>query len=257
MTVFEPPTGPGTAAVPGARATDPDGLGVPGLAEWYRTRTWHDVTWSAQDLAAAKDGRTIAVVLPALDEEATVAGVVRAFLPLTRRQGPGLPPLVDEVVVVDSGSTDATVEVARAAGARVLTREQALPQVPVRPGKGEVLWRALTATDADVIVYADSDLVDVHASLVVGLLGPILRTEGVHLVKAFYARPLRLETTTERAGGGRVTELLARPALATFAPELGASCSRSAGSTRGPGSCWNRCRSRAATASRSGSSWTP
>lgn len=195
--------------------------GVPGLSEWYERRTWHDVTWSAADLARAKEGRKVAVVLPALDEEATVAGVVRAFRPLTLRQGPGLPALVDEVVVVDSGSTDATMRVAAEAGARVVSREDALPDVPVRPGKGEVLWRALTATDADVIVYADADLVDVNASLVTGLLGPLLREPGIHLVKAFYARPLRLETVTQRAGGGRVTELLARPALATFAPELG------------------------------------
>ncbi|MFC3686748.1 glucosyl-3-phosphoglycerate synthase [Aquipuribacter hungaricus] len=206
---------------PGTGPAPVDALGVPGLGAWYRTRTWHDVTWSAQDLVRGKEGRRVAVVLPALDEETTVGGVVRAFLPLTRRQGPGMPPLVDEVLVVDSGSTDATVAVARAAGARVVTREEALPGVPVRPGKGEVLWRALAATDADIVVYADSDLVDVHASLVVGLLGPILREEGVHLVKAFYARPLRLETTTEKSGGGRVTELLARPALATFAPQLG------------------------------------
>lgn len=195
--------------------------GVPGLDDWYRRRTWHDVTWSAADLVRAKAGRRVAVVLPALDEEATVAGVVRAFLPLTRRQGPGLGPLVDDIVVVDSGSRDATMDVARAAGSRVVSREQALPQVPVRAGKGEVLWRGLTATDADVVVYADSDLVDVQASLVTGLLGPLLRDDGVHLVKAFYARPLRLETSTTRSGGGRVTELLARPALATFAPKLG------------------------------------
>ncbi|WP_336922991.1 glucosyl-3-phosphoglycerate synthase [Aquipuribacter sp. SD81] len=206
---------------PPAAPPVPETLGVPGLADWFARRTWHDVTWSAQDLVRAKEGRRVAVVLPALDEERTVAGVIRAFLPLTLRQGPGLGPLVDEVVVVDSGSTDRTREVALEAGARVVTREDALPEVPVRPGKGEVLWRALRATDADVVVYADSDLVDVHASLVVGLLGPILREEGVHLVKAFYARPLRLEQATQRAGGGRVTELLARPALATFAPELG------------------------------------
>ena len=129
---------------------------------------------------------------------------------MTRAEGAGAGPLVDEVVVLDGGSTDRTAERARRAGARVVTREEALPEVPVRPGKGEVLWRSLAATDGDLIVFVDADLVDVEASLVASLLGPLLTVPGVELVKGFYRRPLRLETAGVGTGGGRVTELVAR-----------------------------------------------
>ena len=191
---------------------------------WFSTRTWADPPWSATELAAARAGRRISVVLPALDEEATVAGVLGAVTPLH-------PALVDEVVVVDSGSTDRTAARARAAGARVVTREEALPGVAVRPGKGEVLWRALAATTGDLVVYLDSDLVDVDTRFVTSLLGPLLTVPGVELVKGFYHRPLRLprfpslrspqpEDDVLATGGGRVTELVARPALAALRPEL-------------------------------------
>lgn len=193
----------------------------PAVADWYRRATWHTPPWTGAGLAAVKDGRRVAVVLPALNEQETVGGVVSAFLPLTRAQGDA-PALVDDILVMDSGSTDATAEVARAAGARVVAREDTLAHLPPRPGKGEVMWRALAATDADVVVYADADLVDVDASLVVALLGPLLSDPAVGFVKAFYDRPLRLEGSPDgaRTGGGRVTELLARPVIAHLAPEL-------------------------------------
>jgi glucosyl-3-phosphoglycerate synthase len=181
---------------------------------WFSAQTWAEPRWTPAELVAAKAGRTVSVVLPALDEQATVAGVVGAVIPLVGT-------LVDEVVVVDSGSTDDTVAVAHAAGARVITREEALPDVAVRPGKGEVLWRAVAATTGDVIVYLDSDLVDVDERFVTSLLGPLLTVPGVELVKGFYHRPLRISEHDELAtGGGRVTELVARPALAALRPEL-------------------------------------
>ncbi|MER6873787.1 glycosyltransferase, partial [Amycolatopsis sp. NPDC000673] len=166
---------------------------------WFHRRTWQEPGWSAADILAAKRGRTVSVVLPALDEEETVAAVVASVRPL-------LGGVVDELVVVDSGSTDATVEVAAAAGARVVRREDVVPELTPRPGKGEVLWRSLAATTGDVVVFLDSDLVDPDPAFVPSLLGPLLTEDGVHLVKGFYRRPLRLEST----GGGRVTELLAR-----------------------------------------------
>jgi glucosyl-3-phosphoglycerate synthase len=190
------------------------------VADWFARRTWQPASWDAAELAGAKAARTVSVVLPALNEEATVGHVVAAVRQLTTPPAPGLPPLVDEIVVVDGGSTDATAERAAAAGARVVDCAEALPGVPPREGKGEALWRSLAATGGDLVVFLDADLVDVEPLVVTGLLGPLLRADGVRLVKGFYRRPLRLETAELGTGGGRVTELVARPLLARFAPEL-------------------------------------
>ncbi|GBG37541.1 glucosyl-3-phosphoglycerate synthase [Mycobacterium montefiorense] len=174
-------------------------------------------------LAEAKAGRTISVVLPALDEEETVASVVNSISPLVDG-------LVDELVVLDSGSTDDTEIRAIAAGARVVSREQALPEVPTRPGKGEALWRSLAVTSGDIVVFVDSDLVDPHPMFVPWLVGPLLLGDGIHLVKSFYRRPLKVSEVGDGCdagsgvaptGGGRVTELVARPLLAALRPELG------------------------------------
>ncbi|GAA1987630.1 glucosyl-3-phosphoglycerate synthase [Amycolatopsis minnesotensis] len=180
---------------------------------WFERRTWQNPLWTPEALAAAKGDRMVSVVMPALDEEETVGAVVASVRPL-------LGTLVDELVVVDSGSTDATAEVAAAAGARVVRREDVLPSLEPLPGKGEVLWRALAATAGDLVVYLDSDLVDPDPAFVPALLGPLLTAPGVHLVKGFYRRPLRLETAELGTGGGRVTELLARPVLAALRPAL-------------------------------------
>ncbi|MGK4597630.1 glucosyl-3-phosphoglycerate synthase [Amycolatopsis sp. w19] len=176
---------------------------------WFERRTWQNPDWTLDDIVAAKGDRTVSVVLPALDEEDTVAEVVGTVRPL-------LGTVVDELVVMDSGSTDATAELAARAGARVVRREDVLPDLPPVPGKGEVLWRSLAATTGDVVVFLDSDLVDPDPAFVPTLLGPLLCEEGVHLVKGFYRRPLRLESS----GGGRVTELLARPVLSALRPSL-------------------------------------
>jgi glucosyl-3-phosphoglycerate synthase len=156
------------------------------------------------------------VVLPALNEEATVGAIVAAIFPLTV----GADPLLDELLVVDSGSSDATRRVAATAGARVVGREEVLADIELAPGKGEVLWRSLAATSGDVIAFLDSDLVGFDPGFVPALLGPLLCEPGVALVKGFYRRPLRVESTEHDTGGGRVTELLVRPLLAALRPEL-------------------------------------
>lgn len=179
---------------------------------WFAERTWQSPVWTVADLVRAKGSRTISVVLPALDEEATVADVIASVRPL-------LGTLVDELVVVDSGSTDRTVEVSLAAGARVVRRHDVLPELEPVPGKGEVLWRSLAATTGDLLVFLDSDLIDPSPEFVPRLLGPLLLEPDVHLVKGFYRRPLTTEDAAG-SGGGRVTELMARPLLSTLRPEL-------------------------------------
>ncbi|RJO80379.1 glucosyl-3-phosphoglycerate synthase [Nocardia panacis] len=175
--------------------------------------TWDNPDWAIGELVAAKAGRTISVVLPALNEQDTVATVVASIRPL-------LGTLVDELIVLDSGSTDATAERARAAGAEVISREQALPELDPVPGKGEALWRSLAVAGGDLIAFVDSDLIDPDPAFVPRLLGPLLTTPDMHLVKAYYRRPLRQAGAVDAHGGGRVTELVARPLLAALRPEL-------------------------------------
>lgn len=192
-----------------------DALTAHGVADhpWLSDHSWRRPSWTIAELEAAKRGRTVSVVLPALNEEETVASVVETITPL-------LGGLVDELIVLDSGSTDDTEIRAVAAGARVVSREVALPEVAPQPGKGEVLWRSLAATTGDVIAFVDSDLIDPDPMFVPKLLGPLLTGEGVHLVKGFYRRPLKVSGKEDANGGGRVTELVARPLLAALRPEL-------------------------------------
>lgn len=180
-------------------------------------RTWTRPPWTVEELLAAKarTGRSISVVLPALNEQATIESVIDSITPLVDN-------LVDELIVLDSGSTDDTEIRSIAAGARVVSREQAVPEVPPQPGKGEALWRSLAATSGDVVVFIDSDLVDPDPMFVPNLVGPLLTGDGVHLVKGFYRRPLKVNGTEEPTGGGRVTELVARPLLTALRPDLGA-----------------------------------
>jgi len=189
------------------------GAGYPGDS-WLAGHSWHRPAWTLTELEAAKRGRTVSVVLPALNEAATIGSVIDTITPM-------LGGLVDELIVLDSGSTDQTEARARAAGARVVHREEALPEVPPQPGKGEALWRSLAATTGDIIVFIDSDLIDPDPMFVPRLVGPLLTSDGIHLVRGFYRRPLKVGDGEDANGGGRVTELVARPLLAALRPELG------------------------------------
>jgi glucosyl-3-phosphoglycerate synthase len=160
--------------------------------------------WPAERVLALKGDQTAAVILPARNEARTVGAIVRSVL---ADAGPGL---VDEIVVVDSASTDETAEIATRAGARVVTAAAA--------GKGEAMWQGVAATDADLIVFIDADLERFDPRFVPSLLGPLVAGEGVALVKGAYDRRTEADVTV---GGGRVTELTARPLLAAFWPELG------------------------------------
>ncbi len=180
---------------------------------WLDSRTSAAADWRAGELSAGRDA-TVAVILPALNEAATVGrivGIVHDEL---------LGSLVDDLVVLDSGSTDETAAVARDHGARVVAIESVFPRLPCMRGKGEAMWRALAATDADLIVFVDADLRSFSADYVTGLLGPLLADPDVHLVKAVYERPLVDGESVVPAGGGRVTELVARPLLNLYWPQL-------------------------------------
>ncbi|WP_116213379.1 glucosyl-3-phosphoglycerate synthase [Streptomyces olivoreticuli] len=185
------------------------------VERWLDRRSWSVGDRPLDQLLAAKrdTGTTVSVVLPALNEEATVGAIVAT---IRRELMTDAVPLVDELVVLDSGSTDRTAEVAAAAGARVVHRDSVLPRLPALPGKGEVLWRSLLATSGDVVCFVDADLRDFSADFVSGIVGPLLTDPGVQFVKAMYDRPLG-----EVAGqGGRVTELVARPLLNLHWPQL-------------------------------------
>jgi glucosyl-3-phosphoglycerate synthase len=181
--------------------------------KWLAERSWPRPNWTVAELEAAKADRTVSVVLPALNEEETVASVVETILPM-------LGGLVDELVVLDSGSTDDTAIRALTAGARVVSREEAVPELLPQPGKGEALWRSLAATSGDIIAFVDSDLIDPDPMFVPNLIGPLLTADGVHLVKGYYRRPLMVSGREDENGGGRVTQLVARPLLAALRPEL-------------------------------------
>ena len=188
------------------------------VRQWFERRTSALADWPVGQVLAAKQRSsvTVSVVLPALNEEATVGAIAAAI----SRELVDRHPLVDELLVIDSGSHDATAQVATAAGARVLHRDAILPRIPPIGGKGEVLWRSLLASSGDLLVFVDADLERFRPELVVGLLGPLLADPGVELVKGLYDRPLRTGDAVLPAGGGRVTELVARPLLNLHWPEL-------------------------------------
>lgn len=175
-------------------------------------RTVHHGDYPVDRLLAAKGATTVSVCLPARNEATTVGPIVASLHDRLLTRG-----LVDEVVVVDDHSTDDTARAAAAAGARVVDAADVLREYGAGHGKGEVLWKSLHVTEGDVVLWCDADISDFGPRFVTGLLGPLLCEPGVDMVKGFYHRP---PNGTE--GGGRVTELVARPMISLLFPELGA-----------------------------------
>ncbi|GAA3205505.1 glucosyl-3-phosphoglycerate synthase [Nonomuraea helvata] len=182
---------------------------LPEVRGWLRRRTSSAADWPLRDLKAVKGRTTVSVVLPARDERETVGEIVRVI----RRELDGL---VDEIVVIDSRSSDDTALVAARAGACVHAQDEILPQLTPLDGKGEALWKSLAVTSGDVLVFADADIRKFRASLIFGLLGPLLADPTVVYSKGVYDRPL-YDTSN---GGGRVTELVARPLINLHWPQL-------------------------------------
>lgn len=161
-------------------------------------------------------GHRISVCIPTLNEAETIGEIVRTIRgELVERL-----PLVDEVLVIDSGSTDGTREIACRAGAVVCLSAEIAPAVGTHTGKGENLWKALHVAAGDIICYIDGDISNFHPGFVSGLIGPLLADPCIDYVKAYYERPLTCGDATHSNGGGRVSEILVRPLISMFYPEL-------------------------------------
>jgi glucosyl-3-phosphoglycerate synthase len=187
-------------------------------ADWFTHATTHWSGWPIEDLVAAKGDCRVSVVIPARDEQATIAGVVNGIREvLVERYA-----VVDELVVMDSDSTDGTARVAADSGAAVHATRDVRPDLGSFAGKGEAVWKSLFVTTGQVLVFIDADLTEWGPHFVSGLLGPLLNRPEVALVKGFYDRVLDDGSPGQAPQGGRVTELVARPLLNLGWPELAA-----------------------------------
>jgi glucosyl-3-phosphoglycerate synthase len=188
--------------------------------KWIESNTFHHSEFKDLDrLVDAKQRKnlSISLCLPTLNEEKTIAKeivIMRSEL-MTRY------PLLDEIVVIDSNSTDKTRQIARSYDVTVYKADDILPHLDKYKGKGENLWKALYVTRGDVIVYIDADIKNIHHRFAYGLLGPLLLSDRIRFTKAFYDRPISLgENKLRPTGGGRVTELVTRPLFSLFMPDL-------------------------------------
>lgn len=186
---------------------------------WLATRTFHHRQFAdAGELLRQKDrlGLSISLCIPTLNEAATIGTTVRRLHSALHREIP----LLDEVAVIDSGSSDRTLELAANAGAAVYRAADILPEMGHYRGKGENLWKALYQLTGDLVVFLDADVVNMHPRFVAGLVGPLLRHPEVGYVKSFYERSSRRPGETCSSGGGRVTEILVRPFFSLHYPQL-------------------------------------
>lgn len=174
-------------------------------------------TFDHRDFASTDINRklrgTVSVVIPTRNTAGTIAATV-AELNLLAEDG-----LVGQILVVDADSPDGTAELARQAGAEVRSENELVEGFGPCRGKGDAMWRALAAVTGEIVVYVDGDIADFGRHYITGLAGP-LTDPGKHFIKGRYERPFRYGESEEPAGGGRVTELAARPLLARLAPEL-------------------------------------
>lgn len=189
------------------------------LQNWIDKNTYHHSEfWDLMKLVEAKEkkGLKISLCLPTLNEEKTIGKEIIIFKSeLMERY-----PLIDEIVVIDSGSDDNTLKVAKNYGADTYLASDILPNLEQKKGKGENLWKAIYQLEGDIIVYVDADISNIHPRFVYGLVAPLIHRDKVQYVKAFYDRPLAFSGNVRASGGGRVTEILVRPLFSLFFPEL-------------------------------------
>jgi glucosyl-3-phosphoglycerate synthase len=189
-------------------------------SNWLEKNTFHYSEFNDLNRLVEKKQQKnlrISLCLPTLNEEKTIAKeIIIMKSELMSRY-----PLLDEIVVIDSGSIDDTVEIAKCYGADVYDASQILPHLDKFKGKGENLWKALYIAKGDIIIYLDADIKNIHHRFAFGLVGPLLLHDHIKYAKAFYDRPIAIGKNKIRpTGGGRVTELVVRPLFSLFFPEL-------------------------------------
>ena len=190
-------------------------------AEWFRHRSYDYRQFSDLEAMGRRKrelGLTVSAVLPCRNVADTVGGIVDEILAVNGRAGDE--PLVDQILAVDADSTDGTAEVAASKGAEVYSENELMSSYGGAHGKGDAMWRSLSVARGDLIMYVDADTKDFRPQLVYGVLGPAFYVPEVRFVKAAYRRPFKSYETVEAAGGGRVTELSAKPLFNLFYPEL-------------------------------------
>jgi glucosyl-3-phosphoglycerate synthase len=190
-------------------------------AEWFRHRSYDYRRFSDLEALGRRKrelGLTVSAVLPCRNVADTVGGIVDEIHAVNGRAGDE--PLVDQILAVDADSTDGTAEVALSRGAEVYSENELMNNYGEAHGKGDAMWRSLSVARGDLILYIDADTKDIRPQLVYGVLGPVLYVPEVRFVKAAYRRPFKSYETVEADGGGRVTELSAKPLFNLFYPEL-------------------------------------
>jgi glucosyl-3-phosphoglycerate synthase len=182
---------------------------------WLNSRRYKRGAFTIEDLARAKADTSIAVVVPAKEVAGTIAGVLNDTVGPLRSAD-----LVDDVLVIDAASADGTAAIAAACGARVVQQDDILSEFGPAQGKGDAMWRAVAATDADVVCFLDADTRDPSPEHLTGLIGPLLHDPAVMFVKGAFERPFMSDGREMANEGGRVTELMARPLLNLHVPRL-------------------------------------
>jgi nucleotide-binding universal stress UspA family protein len=186
---------------------------------WFAENTFHADEFADLERLAdlkAERGLKISLAFPALNEEDTIGNVLN----IARRELLEKVPLIDEMILMDSDSTDSTRAIAEDLGVPVYIHQEVLPEYGARHGKGEALWKSLYVTSGDIVIWVDTDISNFHPRFIYGLIGPLLQRPNLMFVKGFYRRPLKAGKELQPGRGGRVTELTARPLLNLFYPEL-------------------------------------
>jgi glucosyl-3-phosphoglycerate synthase len=189
------------------------------ISDWIKSNTFHHSDFeNLSEVVELKNKKDISISLciPTLNEEKTIGKEIVIFKSELMQQYP----LLDEIAVIDSGSSDKTREIAESFGADVYLSSDILSGLEPKRGKGENLWKAIYQLKGDIIVYIDADIKNIHPRFVYGLIAPLIQRDEIQYVKAFYDRPLAVSGGIRPSGGGRVTEILIRPLFSLFFPDL-------------------------------------